>query len=249
MDVINFTSLNNINHDHLPTSAKKLESIKMSMTQPYHSDMCGAYALVAAATTFGFLSKEMDEVTIQNIELFPEGHSNLGSRKRLNESETFNQWADNVYCITAVLPSDSDTNANTLVSYQYGNYNDPAAMIMVAKQLGFNVKLRISKELNFSDSMRKRCAYALQSQDAISTDNFGQCPDKGVIAISLMSIIAVGKEATTEMPAQHWIARSSDNTYFDSLRDFYAGNQFGRVGKSWSSRPYIDTGMEILLSK
>jgi hypothetical protein len=57
MAVIDYTSLKNIKINSKECNLTNQELIQSSMTQPYQSDQCGAYALVAAAATFEKLPK------------------------------------------------------------------------------------------------------------------------------------------------------------------------------------------------
>ncbi|MGF1751052.1 hypothetical protein [Vibrio cionasavignyae] len=266
MKTICYSSLINIKHSNLPQASTPIERLQASMTQPYRSQMCGAYSLVASAITLGVLSKNMEPLHITNRLLFEDvddEHIRTAeqcSREAiLNQDDTFAQWAEKVYSVTGIVNLDDPLSDCVPYSQGCNNGNSPSAMIMVARQLGIDVQLRVSnkmnEEINSNPRIKDRLCVALGTapklrMDRINfTDGFGHCPENGQLGISLMSIISNDNVTLANKQPKHWITRCSDNTYFDSLRDFYEGHQYGRVGAPWAARPYTDTGMEIILSK
>jgi hypothetical protein len=235
MAVIDYTSLKNI---EAPKCAEfdlpNQELLQLSMTQPYQSDQCGAFALVAAATTLGKLPADIELSVVSPATEKP-------VKVHLSESDTFNKLACKIYQLTGNL---SAVLEDSFV--EKDGYNNPATLIEVAQQFELVARMVLStdgneKLKNNYPTVYESCKVLLKDDGFIVDDRPEVSnPNKGQIALALME---------TFNETYHWIARSSDNTYFDSLRNFYPGNQYGRVGPIWSTRPYIDFGVIILLSE
>ncbi len=235
MAVIDYTSLENIEN---PKCAEfdlpNQELLQLSMTQPYQSDECGAFALVAAAATFGKLPTDIELSVVSPFSKKP-------VKVHLSKSDTFNKLACKIYQLTGNL---SPVLNEGFV--EKNGYNNPATLIEVAQKLELTTQMVLSKEGNKKlqdeyPEVYKSCKDLLKDDQFIVNDTPEvSTPNKNQIALNLMK---------TFNKTYHWIARSSDNSYFDSLRNFYPGNQYGRVGAIWSSRPYIDFGLIILLSE
>ncbi len=234
MSVINYTSLHEIPVFTGPNNLTSFERIQFCMTQPYGSDQCGAFALVAAAAAFGKLpaSKTL------RINFGAEKDIRVQRETILTTKDNFAQLAEKIYVVTGIMSHDGKIA-------EKDGYNSPAALISVAMQLGLEADMFLTEQAkeDFTALSKQEyhwCELELKKENkTIQTDHGNVAIGANQIALTLM---------TTFNNTYHWVARSSDNTYFDSLRNFYPGNQFGRVGGSWSSRPYTDSGVTILLT-
>lgn len=235
MSVINYTSLHEIPVFSGPNNLTQFERTQFCMTQPYGSDQCGAFAFVAAAATFGKLPASK---TI-GINFGAENNKRVQREATLNKTDNFAELASKIYVVTGIMSHDGTVA-------EHDGYNSPAALLSVAMQFGLKVELFVTEKAkeDFTALSKQEyhwCELELKKENkTIQTDHGDIVIGANQIALTLM---------TTFNGTYHWIARSSDNTYFDSLRNFYPGNQFGRVGGSWSSRPYTDSGVTILLTK
>jgi len=234
MAVIDYTSLKNIKTPKCTENDLfNHELLQFSMTQPYQSDQCGAYALVASVATLGKLPADIKlSVVSPTTEKPIEVH--------LSKSDTFNELASKIYQLTGNLKTGKEEGF-----VEKDGYNNPATLIEVAQQFGLTAQIVLStsgnKILKKYPNVYGACKALLKSDEFIVDDRpefFN--PNKNQIALTLM---------ITFNDTYHWIARSSDNSYFDSLRNFYPGNQYGRVGAIWPARPYTDFGLIILLSE
>ena len=218
MAVIDYTSLKNIKINSKECNLTNQELIQSSMTQPYQSDQCGAYALVAAAATFEKLPKTIS-LSAENLAV------NEEIEVKLDESNDFHEIASKIYKLTGNL----NQNLNGYV--EKNGYNNPLTLIEVAKQLGLSAKMYFTSD-------------GIVNMSKMHPDGGNYTPETFIIGENQIALSVM----VTFNKTYHWIARSSDNSYFDSLRNFYPGDKYGRVGALWPSRPYIDFGLTILLT-
>ncbi|CAH9060317.1 hypothetical protein PSECIP111951_02917 [Pseudoalteromonas holothuriae] len=270
MAIISYTSLNNIKKlsiNELPNTPTQIDEqlgnynemahafspspfdlIRLSMTQPLTSQYCAAYSLTAAAATLGILP-ENKEVQIQ----LQDGSQ---SKITLSHEDNFTSLALKLYKLTRFDAAEIKEllKVDCIPKEAEKGGSVPLRVAKVATSLGMNAELFVTKQAfdNFDSLAQKEIAELgskASSQDVLAfvfgnsqeyTLTESPMPTPQADELNLVLI-------QTPVNTLHWVALSSDSTYFDSLRNFQPGGQFGCVGSQWSARPYVDTGVWITI--
>lgn len=220
--------------------------LRYSLTQPLGSQYCGAYSLTAAAATFGQLPiSSNNPLASGKHALAPEDDFTTITMKLFQHTRFTVKEIANLFEVSEKsIPSDFSKGGNI-----------PAKMLTIAQNLGLKAELKVTdktlkylkkkaipsmkKQLGSTVSDSKILEFLLGKQQAFMVSE----TPMGTPKADSIHLVVV----QTVVESLHWIALSSDNTYFDSLRDFYPGKQFGVIGNPWAAKPYYDTGIWLEL--
>ncbi|CAM4140267.1 hypothetical protein [Pseudoalteromonas byunsanensis] len=270
MAIINYTSLNNIKKltiSEIPTTPTQIDEqlgnynemahalspspfdlIRLSMTQPLTSQYCAAYSLTASAATLGILP-ENKEVEVKLSEYNP-------SKITLKREDNFTTLALKLYKLTRFDTAEIQDllQVSSVPKAVEKGGSMPQRVTKVAASLGLDAELFVTKQAcdNFATLAQKEIdelGSKVNPQDVLAFV-FGK-PGEYTLTESPTPIPQANELnlvlVQTPVNTLHWVALSSDSTYFDSLRDFQPDGKFGCVGSQWSARPYVDTGIWITL--
>ena len=236
MAIINFTQLNRIPAPQKPVGFTALELKRIDITQVSDTHHSGAYCLAAALTALGVLPRQCE----LNVHLDSDKAPFLVSAQvSLFPDFSFAKIARKLYRVTGV---GNEVAIDELI--EAGGVNSLAAMSSVALQLGLKAHLQFTQAcykhyLQFMPHELQRCKEVLGDAQLVVSD-VERLPNNDEIALVLVHSLNDIKP--------HWLALSHDNSYYDPLRSYYPGQQFGVVGAPWSSRPYVDSGLTLWLS-
>ncbi|MCG7535065.1 hypothetical protein [Pseudoalteromonas sp. OOF1S-7] len=239
-----FDNLNELAHAFSPSP---FDLIRLSMTQPLTSQYCAAYSLTAAAATLGLLPR--------NEEILLTSHEGCVRSATLKYDDNFTTLALKLYKLTRfdVEEIQNFFDVRSVPAEIEKGGSVPQRVTEVACKLGMNAELFVTKEAQSN--------FFKLAQDQIKLLGLSTSPEKvlafmfgnGYTSAEPTMPIPKADELNlvlvqTPVKTLHWVALSSDGTYFDSLRNFQPGGRFGCVGSVWSSRPYVDTGVWITVS-
>ncbi|MFC3032620.1 hypothetical protein ACFOEE_08820 [Pseudoalteromonas fenneropenaei] len=252
--------LHNYNEMAHAYSPAPFDLIRLSMTQPLTSQYCAAYSLTAVAATFGILPEDKT-IAVTRGEGCP-------SKVTLSCDDNFSTLALKLFTLTRFdveeikklfdLKCESERSekvARVLEEAKKGG-SMPRRVAEVAESLGLQATLFVTSDAydNFAtlaQKMIKELGSTASPQEVLAFV-FGD-PQKFTVTNSPMPIPQADELnlvlVSTPVNSLHWVALSSDSTYFDSLRNYQPGGQFGCVGSSWSSRPYVDTGVWVTVKR
>jgi hypothetical protein len=183
-----------------------------AMTQPAGSDMCGAYALVAAVGAHGVFP------VAANLAYNDAGPQPVNLNAAINVADNYHQLSAAVYSITGILNNAPPGPAGAVVPELIaagGVYNSPAAMAQVARDLNRTVQINaLAPGFAFLNALypgaQARCTAVVGAANVNTAAGAYAPPGAAATQLVCVSTAPLGTGV-----GLHWLARGSDGNFYD----------------------------------
>ena len=187
-----------------------------AMTQPAGSDMCGAYALVAAVGAHGGVFPVAAAAPVPLA--YADPVTGVATAAAINAADTYHQLSAAVYAVTGILNNAAPGPAGAVVPELIaagGVYNSPAAMAQVAINLGRAVQINaLAPGFAFLNALypgaQARCIAVVGAANVNVAAGPYAAPGAAATQLVCVSTALLGAGG-----GLHWLARGTNGNFYD----------------------------------